>query len=48
MEDNEQGYLFVKVSWLIKVLVKALDAVEVGGKLPFLKYLSIIFFFGKT
>ena len=37
-----------KGSLLIEVLVKALEAVEVGGKSPFFKYLSIIFFFGKT
>jgi hypothetical protein len=28
--------------------VKALEAVEAGQKSPFLKYMSTIFFFGKT
>ena len=32
---------------MIKILVKALEAVEVLGKLPFFKYLSIIFFLEK-
>ena len=36
MKDNGQGYLFfVKGPLLIKFFVKALEAVEVGGKLPF-------------
>ena len=44
MKDNGQGYLFlVKRSLLIIVLVKALEAVEFGGKSPFFKYLSTIF-----
>ena len=48
MKDNGQGYIFVNGSLLIKVLVKALEAVEAGQKSPFFKYLSIIFFFVKT
>ena len=43
-----EAIFFVKWSLLIKVLVKALDAVEDGRKSPFFKYLSIIFFYGKT
>ena len=33
-----------KGSLLINILVKPLEAVEVGGKLPFFKLLSIIVF----
>ena len=48
-ERYGQGYFFLqKGSLLIKVLVKALEAVEAGGKSPFFKYMSTIFFFGKT
>ena len=31
MKDNGKGFCFVKVSLLIKVLVKVVDAVEVGS-----------------
>ena len=49
MKDNGQGYLFCKRFFLlIYVPVKALEAVETGQKLPFFKYISTIFFFGKT
>ena len=49
MKDKEQGYcFFVKWSLLIKVLVKALEAIEAGQKSPLFKYLLIIFFVGKT
>ena len=48
MKDNGQGCLFEKESLLVKVLVKALEAFEVRGKSLVFKYLSIIFFFGKT
>ena len=34
MKDNGPGYPVVKGSLLIKVLVKALKAVEAGQKLP--------------
>ena len=43
-----KAIFFVKGSLLIKVLVKVLEAVEAGQKLPFFKYLSIIFFFVRT
>ena len=42
-----KAIFFVKGSILIKVLVKDLEALEVGGKSPFFKYLSIIFFLAK-
>ena len=48
MKDNGQGYFLAKGSILNKVIVKAREAIEVGRKLPFFKYLSIVFFFGKT
>ena len=38
MKDNGQGYVFVKGSLLVEVLVKALEAVEVRGKSPFFNY----------
>ena len=41
MKGNWQGYLFCKVA-LIKIPVKALEAVEVRGKSLFFKYLTII------
>ena len=38
----------VKGDSSINIPVKVLEAVEVCGKLPFFKYLSIIVFFGKS
>ena len=44
-----KAVFFVKGSLFIQVLVKALEAVETGQKsLFFFKYMSTIFFFGKT
>ena len=43
-----KAIFFVKVSLLIKVLVKALEVIEAGRKSPIFKYQLIIFFFGKT
>ena len=43
-----KAIFFVKGPLSIKILVKALEAVEVEGKSPFFKYPSIIVFFGKT
>ena len=43
-----KAIFFVKGPSSVKIIVKALEAVEVGGKLPLFKYLSIIVFFGKT
>ena len=40
-----KAIFFVKGSLLVKVLVKALEAVEVGGKSPFFKYLSVVGFY---
>ena len=39
MKDNGLGYFLVKGSLLVNVLVIALEAVEVGGNLPILKYM---------
>ena len=44
----EKAIFFVNGPLLIKILVKALEGVEVGGLSPFFKYLSIIVFFSKT
>ena len=43
MKNNGQGYLFCKGSLSIKVLVKALEAVEAGRKSPTFKYLVIVY-----
>ena len=43
-----KAIFFVKGPILIKILVNALDALEVVWKSPLFKYLSIIFFFSKT
>ena len=40
MKDNGQSYCFLKGCMLFIVLVKALEALEDGGKSLFLKYLS--------
>ena len=43
-----KAVFFVKGSLFIWVPVKALEAVEAGQKSQFFKYMSTIFFFGKT
>ena len=43
-----KAIFFVKGSLFIEVPVKALETVEAGQKSPFFKYMSTIFFFGKT
>ena len=48
MKDNGRGYLFCKRVFIDLSPVKALEAVEARQKLPFFKYMSTIFFFGKT
>ena len=48
LQAAQQADNLVKGCLSIKVLVKALEAVEAGKKLPFFKYLLPIFFFGKT
>ena len=43
-----RAIFFVKGSLFISVPVKALEADEAGQKSPFFKFMSTIFFFGKT
>ena len=44
----DKAIFFVKGSLLMWVPVKALEAVQAGQKSPLFKYMSTIFFFGKT